>query len=95
MVVGRALGTVLVTVRGPLRSETVERFDRTVGKALAEYPERLVIDITGVTELDDGGVAALHEARSSAEDHQVQLVLTSRRKELLDALGDPDSFTLG
>ena len=88
MVVGRALGTVLVTVRGPLRSDTADRFDRTVGKALAEGPERVVIDLTGVTDLDDSGREALRDAQVSAETHQVQLVLTSKRQDLLDAIRD-------
>lgn len=88
MVVGRALGTVLVTVRGPLRSDTADRFDRTVGKALAEGPERLVIDLTGVTDLDESGKDALRDAHESAETHRVQLVLTSKRQELLDAIAD-------
>lgn len=88
LVVGRALGTVLVTVRGPLRSDTADRLDRTVGKALAEGPERLVIDLTGVTDLDEAGKDVLRDAYVSAETHQVQLVITSRRKDLLDQIAD-------
>jgi anti-anti-sigma regulatory factor len=88
IVVGRALGTVLMTVRGPLRGATVPRLGKTVEKVLGERPERVVIDLTGVTDLDDDGLAALRQAKVSAEAHQVQLVLTSRAKAALAAFAD-------
>jgi MFS superfamily sulfate permease-like transporter len=82
MVVGRALGTALMTVRGPLRAGTCDRFTSKVDKVLTDRPERLVLDLTDAV-IDDEGVRALRQAQSSAEAHEVQLVLTSKRKEAL------------
>jgi anti-anti-sigma factor len=95
IVVGRALGTVLMTVRGSLRTGQTERLRSCIDAALDQSPERVVIDLTGVTEMDDQGVALLHQARSTAEAQQVALVLTSRRRETLAALGEiSEDFTV-
>jgi anti-anti-sigma regulatory factor len=82
MVVGRALGTALMTVRGPLRAGTSERFATKVDKVLSDGPERLVLDLTDAV-IDDEGMRALCRAKSSAEAREVQLVLTSKRKDAL------------
>jgi anti-anti-sigma factor len=92
VVVGRALGTVLVTVRGELDASTARELHRCVSSILAERPERLVIDLNGVVGLDDDGAAALRRARRRAERAQVQLQLTSRRPRALDGLA-ADGFT--
>ncbi|HEV7887298.1 MAG TPA: STAS domain-containing protein [Acidimicrobiales bacterium] len=95
VVVGRALGTVLMTVRGPLRKNTSQRFITSLRRALREAPERVVVDLTGVTVLDDDGIVVLQEAKHTAEAEQVQLVLTSKRRELLAAVdGLADDFTV-
>jgi anti-anti-sigma regulatory factor len=77
VVVGRALGTVLLTLRGHVRPSTRDRLCTHVDQVLEESPERLVIDLTDAT-IDADAVHVLAEVRSTAEDHQVQLVLTSR-----------------
>jgi anti-anti-sigma regulatory factor len=85
VVIGRALGTVLVTVRGQLRTSTCDRFRTKVDKVLGEAPERVVIDLTEAV-VDDDGVRTLCEVRTSAEHQQVQLVLTSRNPDSLAAI---------
>lgn len=88
IVVGRALGTVVMTVRGPLQSGSASDLYASVGDVLADGPERVVIDLTGVTDLDDAAVAVLERAQVAAEASDVQLALTSRRPETLERLGD-------
>lgn len=88
IVVGRALGTVVMTVRGPLQSNSASDLYSSVGALLADAPERVVIDLTGVTDLDDDAVAVLERAQVAAEASDVQLQLTSRRQETLERLGD-------
>jgi anti-anti-sigma regulatory factor len=95
IVVGHALGTVLMTVRGPLRKEGTDRLHACVAAAIEQTPERVVIDLTGVTDVEPDAVAVLQQARSAAEAQQVALVLTSRRKETLAALEAlPEDFTV-
>lgn len=83
--IGRALGTVLLTIRGHLRTSTGARLRIDVDRVLDESPERLVIDLTEAV-IDADGVRVLSEVRSSAEDHHVQLVLTSRKPEHIAAI---------
>lgn len=88
MIVGRALGTVVMTVRGPLRAPGARDLVASVEEALADRPERLVIDLTGATALDDEGLAELVRAQERADAHEVQLQVTSRSKEILSRLDD-------
>jgi anti-anti-sigma factor len=95
VVVGRALGTVVMTVRGPLRKATADGLSRSLDRVLGDSPERVVVDLTEVTVLDDDGLAVLQKARSAAESHQVELQLTSRRKETRTAIeGLAGTFTV-
>ena len=94
VVVGHALGTILMTVRGQLRRSTSERFQSKLDKALRQAPERLVIDLSDAT-IDDEGARLLRKARSTAEGHQVQLVLTSRNREMLAAIEGGEPMPLG
>lgn len=87
VVVGRAMGTVLVTVRGPLRAEGARDLVASVDDVLDDRPERVVIDLTGVTTIDDAGVAVLERAQERADAHDVQLQVTSRSTEILSRLG--------
>lgn len=88
MVVGRAMGTVLVTVRGPLCAEGARDLVASVDEVLNDRPERVVIDVTGVTAIDDAGVATLGSAQRRAEACGVQLQVTSRSREILARLSD-------
>jgi len=97
IVVGHALGTVLMTVYGPLGREGTDRLQNCVVAALEQSPERVVIDLTGATDVHPDAVAVLREAKSQAEAAQVALVLTSRRKEALAALeaaAEDEDFTV-
>jgi anti-anti-sigma factor len=80
------MGTVLVTVRGELGARGAKELGRWINRVLAESPERVVIDLTNVAELDRDGAAALHKAKQRAERKAVQLLLTSRTRVPLDAL---------
>lgn len=88
IVVGRALGTVVMTVRGPLLGRSAPDLYSSVDEVLAESPDRVVLDLTGVTDLDDGAVAVLEQARVAAEASHVELQLTSRRQETRAKLSD-------
>lgn len=90
IVVGRALGTVLMTVRGPLQTRSVPDLFDSLDDVLASSPERVVIDLTGVPDLDDNAIGALHQAQSTAEAKDVQLQLTSRRPETRARLTDTE-----
>jgi anti-anti-sigma regulatory factor len=87
VVVGRALGTVLVTVRGPLRRECAPELAAQLDEVLDERPERVVIDLTGLTAVDESGTHALTAAKQAADAARIELQLTSRRAEVLAALG--------
>jgi anti-anti-sigma regulatory factor len=88
VVVGRALGTVLMTVHGPLDRGAAPDLAASIDVVLNEHPERVVIDLSGVTDLDDAGTKVLRHAKSAAEASQVRFELTSRPNEVLSALGD-------
>lgn len=88
VVVGRALGTVLMTVRGPLRAPGARDLVASVEDVLADRPERVVIDLTGVSNLDDDGMAVLERAQERADACDVQLQVTSRSREILSRLSD-------
>lgn len=90
IVVGRALGTVLMTVRGPLQTRSAPDLVHSLDEVFAYSPERVVIDLTGVTELDDDGLTTLQKAQVAAEESHVQLQLTSRCQETLARLSDHD-----
>ena len=88
IVVGRALGTVLMTVRGPLERRSAPDLFQSLDDVLASAPERVVIDLTGVPDLDDDAIGALQQAQSTAESNQVQLQLTTRHPEVRARLSD-------
>lgn len=90
IVVGRALGTVVMTVRGPLLARSAADLSTSVDEVLAETPNRVVIDLTGVTDLDDDAVEALEQAQVRAEASQVELQLTSRRPDTRARLSDTE-----
>jgi anti-anti-sigma regulatory factor len=78
VVVGRALGTALVTLRGALCWPAADDLDAQLDEVLAQGPERVVLDLTGVTDLDDGGTELLHHARHRVEAQGVRFEITSR-----------------
>ena len=86
VVVGRALGTVLVTVRGTLDQVTAREFSGCLDEVFGERPERVVIDLTGLDGLDTMGAAALRTAKRQADRDEVQVQLTSRNPGSLTAL---------
>lgn len=90
IVVGRAMGTVLMTVRGPLKTRSAPDLCDSVDEVLTAAPllERLVLDLTGVTELDDGAVKVLERAQVAADAAHVRLQLTSRHKATAERLSD-------
>lgn len=77
-----------MTVRGPLRAPGARDLVASVEEALADRPERVVIDLTGATALDDDGLAELARAQQRADAYEVPIQVTSRSKEILSRLSD-------
>lgn len=88
MVVGRALGTVLMTVRGALGRAAAQELVASVEEVVGEQPQRVVIDLTGVTAIEDDGVEVLYEAKAAAEAHKVEFQVTAKSDQILTRLSD-------
>lgn len=88
IVVGRALGTVVMTIRGPLKKASATELKHSVDEVLGEHPERVVLDLTGVPDFDDDAVSVLAKAQAAAHKSNVQLQLTSRRAAARAKLSD-------
>lgn len=74
-VVERQGPVVVVTVVGEWDGSRVDRLAMTIAAEIALEPDRLVLDVSGVSFIDSYGLRDLLAARQSATEHQVRLEL--------------------
>ena len=82
---------VVVALVGDVDLSTIPRLHDTLTKALTHHPGRsLVVDLDGVTLLDDAGLGVLLGAAGSARNAGAELVVVcnnQRLRERLDTTG--------
>ncbi|MCA1844278.1 MAG: STAS domain-containing protein [Actinobacteria bacterium] len=79
VVIGRALGTVVVTVHGGLDAETSPRLRRVLADLIdAQGNLDVVVDLADTTQVSPSGLSALLEAARSAHRRGGQLRLSRR-----------------
>jgi anti-anti-sigma factor len=80
-------GVVTIVVHGILDDHTADRLRRTLaGVIVRERPQRLVVDLSGVTSIDDSGIGTLVAARQAADDVDVELSLHRPNPALAETL---------
>jgi anti-sigma B factor antagonist len=71
-------GNLRVTVSGEIDMATAPQLDKALDAALHEYrPQRLEVDLAGVTLLDSTGIRSLLLAQTKAQSKDCRLVVTN------------------
>lgn len=70
-------GALIVAATGEIDMLTATRFDQEVQRAIAQSPQRLILDLTGVTFLSSAGLALLVRARKECADTHVVATSTA------------------
>jgi anti-sigma B factor antagonist/stage II sporulation protein AA (anti-sigma F factor antagonist) len=77
LVVSRVLGRVVVDIHGPLDASTVHELgDRLVDIIETQGHRQLVLDLRGMTHIDDAGLAVLVDALECMRRNGGELVLS-------------------
>jgi anti-sigma B factor antagonist len=79
-------GTVLLRVAGEVDMLSSPTLRESIATALNQNGKRLVLDLDGVEFLGTSGLAALVEARASAEARDSELWLACSRRQVLRPL---------
>jgi anti-sigma B factor antagonist len=87
-------GTVLLTVGGEVDMLSSPTLRESIASALAGGHRRLVIDLNDVEFLGTSGLAALVEARGTAQDRGIELWLACARRQVLRPLRIAGLFDL-
>jgi anti-sigma B factor antagonist len=72
----------VLTVTGDINMMTSPRMRAALMQAASEQPQRLVVDLEGVTYIDSSGIATLVEALQRARRQGRQLVLRGLRESI-------------
>jgi anti-sigma B factor antagonist len=78
--------TALLRVSGEIDMLTSPILRQGIADQLSEKRNRLLVDLEGVDFLGTSGLAALVEARASAEEHNVELWLVCTNRQVLRPL---------
>jgi anti-sigma B factor antagonist len=81
-----APGTVLLRVAGEVDMLSSPTLRESIASALRQDGQRLVLDLDGVEFLGTSGLAALVEARASAQERDTELWLACSRRQVLRPL---------
>lgn len=81
-----APGIVLLHVAGEVDMLSSPTLRESIASALRQDGQRLVLDLDGVEFLGTSGLAALVEARTSAEERDTELWLACSRRQVLRPL---------
>lgn len=81
-----APGTVLLRVAGEVDMLSSPALRESIATALRQDGQRLVLDLDGVEFLGTSGLAALVEARASAQERDTELWLACSRRQVLRPL---------
>lgn len=88
--------TIAITPQGGIRSENAYMLhDRIVAVLAATRPQRIVVDLSGVPSIDEGGIRALRAGQEVASDQGARLVVAdpdARVRELLRRHGLTEVF---
>jgi anti-sigma B factor antagonist len=72
----------VLTVTGDINMTTSPRMRAALIEAASQRPERMVVDLEGVTYIDSSGIATLVEALQRARREGRQLVLRGLRESI-------------
>ncbi len=87
LTIGRALGKVVVTMRGTLDAETApELRDRLVDLIDGQGNRQLVLELGEITAIDRAGIAVLVDALKRLQRNAGSLVLSGPTEDVVDAL---------
>jgi anti-anti-sigma factor len=82
VVVDAAPGAAIVRLQGDITADSVDRMRQGIAKALAERPQRLVIDLTATSFLSSPGLAVMVQAMQLSQRAGAALVLAGANERV-------------
>lgn len=77
-----ASGGAIVRLQGDITADSVDRMRQGIAKALAQRPQRLVIDLTGTSFLSSPGLAVMVQAMQLSQRAGATLVLAGANERV-------------